>query len=165
MKSYLGTDDRLLVIRSIEAIIDKKLDLISLKEIVDMNGISHYQFLIGEYTRGGGYETSLLIAPRRGFLFDKTVQEARDLLESGNKDKLRSIGWFLKDFPEFKEFKGLYPVVNIKSDFGNEVERPKSNTSVKQVTKNEKDPYEGWELTLRDNRYHVNHKRACKFVK
>lgn len=162
MRTYLGTEDRLLVIRSIEAIIDKKLDLISLKAIVDMNGIPHYQFLIGEYTRGGGYETSLLIAPRRGFLFDKTVREARDLLESGNKDKLRSIGWFLKDFPEFKEFKGLYPVVNIKADFGNEIVTPIIVTKPER-TKN--DPYEGWELTLRDNRYHVNSKRNCKFVK
>ena len=162
MRTYLGTEDRLLVIRSIEAIIDKKLDLISLKAIVDMNGIPHYQFLIGEYTRGGGYETSLLIAPRRGFLFDKTVREARDLLESGNKDKLRSIGWFLKDFPEFKEFKGLYPVVNIKADFGNEIVTPILTTKPER-TKN--DPYEGWELTLRDNRYHVNSKRSCKFVK
>lgn len=163
MRTYLGTEDRLLVIRSIEAIIDKKLDLISLKAIVDMNGIPHYQFLIGEYTLGGGYETSLLIAPRRGFLFDKTVREARDLLESGNKDKLRSIGWFLKDFPEFKEFKGLYPVVNIKADFGNEIVTPPIIINKEERTKN--DPYEGWELTLRDNRYHVNSKRNCKFVK
>ena len=163
MRTYLGTEDRLLVIRSIEAIIDKKLDLISLKAIVDMNGIPHYQFLIGEYTRGGGYETSLLIAPRRGFLFDKTVREARDLLESGNKDKLRSIGWFLKDFPEFKEFKELYPVVNIKADFGNEIVTPPIIINKEERTKN--DPYEGWELTLRDNRYHVNSKRNCKFVK
>lgn len=162
MKTYLGTDDRLLVIRSIEAIIDKKLDLISLKEIVDMNGISHYQFLIGEYTKGGGYETSLLIAPRRGFLFDKTVQEARDLLASGNKDKLRSIGWFLKDFHEFKEFKGLYPVVNIKADFGNEIATP---ILINKEERKTNDPYEGWELTLRDNRYHVNSKRNCKFIK
>lgn len=161
MRTYLGTEDRLLVIRSIEAIIDKKLDLISLKAIVDMNGIPHYQFLIGEYTRGGGYETSLLIAPRRGFLFDKTVREARDLLESGNKDKLRSIGWFLKDFPEFKEFKGLYPVVNIKADFGNEITYPILINKEERTN----DPYEGWELTLHDNKYHVNHKRSCKFVK
>ena len=162
MRTYLGTEDRLVVIRSIEAIIDKKLDLISLKAIVDMNGIPHYQFLIGEYTRGGGYETSLLIAPRRGFLFDKTVREARELLESGNKDKLRSIGWFLKDFPEFKEFKGLYPVVNIKADFGNEIVTPPIIINKEERTN---DPYEGWELTLRDNRYHVNSKRNCKFVK
>lgn len=162
MKTYLGTDDRLLVIRSIEAIIDKKLDLISLKEIVDMNGISHYQFLIGEYTKGGGYETSLLIAPRRGFLFDKTVQEARDLLASGNKDKLRSIGWFLKDFHVFKEFKELYPVVNIKADFGNEIATP---ILINKEERKTNDPYEGWELTLRDNRYHVNSKRNCKFIK
>lgn len=163
MRTYLGTEDRLLVIRSIEAIIDKKLDLISLKAIVDMNGIPHYQFLIGEYTLGGGYETSLLIAPRRGFLFDKTVREARDLLASGNKDKLRSIGWFLKDFPEFKEFKGLYPVVNIKADFGNEIVTPPIIINKEERKAN--DPYEGWELTLRDNRYHVNSKRSCKFVK
>lgn len=162
MRTYLGTEDRLLVIRSIEAIIDKKLDLISLKAIVDMNGIPHYQFLIGEYTNGGGYETSLLIAPRRGFLFDKTVREARDLLESGNKDKLRSIGWFLKDFPEFKEFKGLYPVVNIKADFGNEIVTPIIINKEERIPN---DPYEGWELTLRDNKYHVNHKRNCRFVK
>lgn len=162
MKTYLTADDHLLVIRSIEAIIDKKLDLISLKEIVDMNGISHYQFLIGEYTKGGGYETSLLIAPRRGFLFDKAVREARDLLASGNKDKLRSIGWFLKDFPEFREFKGLYPVVNIKADFGNEIVTP---ILVTKPERKVNDPYEGWELTLRDNRYHVNSKRSCKFVK
>lgn len=77
---------------------------------------------------------------------------------------MRTIGWILKDLPEFREFKELFPQIRIESDFGNEVIKEKPVVPA-TVIKDEVDPYEGWELTLRDNRYHVNHKRACKFVK
>lgn len=42
MKNFLTKNDRLFIIRSVKAAIDKNLDLISLKEIVDMAGISRY---------------------------------------------------------------------------------------------------------------------------
>ena len=161
MKQFLTQDDRLLVIRAVESIIDKKLELISLKEIIDMTGVSRYQFVIAGPTRTGGYETSVLIAPRQGALFIKTVEEAKALLSSNDKNKLRCIGHILRDLPEFREFEVLYPKVNVKSDFGNEVVTPVLITKQERVN----DPYEGWELTLHDNKYHVNHKRSCKFVK
>lgn len=165
MKQYLEENDRLLVIRAVESIIDKKLELISLKEIIDMTGTSRYQFVIAGPTKTGGYETSVLIAPRQGALFNKTVEEAKALLESKDKNKLRTIGWILKELPEFREFKQLFPQVRIKSDFCDEVVLPKPPAIPIPKLEEEVDPYEGWELTLRDNRYHVNHKRACKFVK
>lgn len=165
MKKELVLEDRLVVLRAVESIIDKKLELISLKEIVDMTGISRYQFIICGPTRTGGYETSVLIAPRQGALFNKTVEEAKALLESKDKNKLRTIGWILRDLPEFREFKELFPQIRIKSDFGNEVELPKPPIIPIRKLEEEEDPYAGWELTLRDNRYHVNHKRSCKFVK
>ena len=162
MKQYFELNDRLFILRAIESIIDKKLELISLKEIIDMTGTSRYQFVIAGSTRTGGYETSVLIAPRQGVLFNKTVEEAKSLLSSNDKNKLRTIGYILKDLPEFREFEELYPKVNVKSDFGNEIIEPILITKPER-TKN--DPYEGWELTLHDNKYHVNHKRSCKFVK
>ena len=163
MKQYFELNDRLFILRAIESIIDKKLELISLKEIIDMTGTSRYQFVIAGSTRTGGYETSVLIAPRQGALFNKTVEEAKALLSSNDKNKLRTIGYILRDLPEFREFEGLYPKVNTKSDFGNEVvvEPLISGTVIKE----EFDPYRDWELTLHDNRYHVNHKRSCRFVK
>lgn len=157
MKTYLTAEDQLFVIKSMEVILNKGLDLISLKEIVDMKGISRYQFIIGEETKQGGYETSVLIAPRKGMLFDKTVEEARVLLDSGNYSKLRVIGWYLREHPEFIKFKELYPAIKQKCDFGNEVEK-----EVKEEKKSY-DPYDGWELTLHDNKYHVNHKRTAKY--
>lgn len=163
MKQYLERQDRLVVLRAIESIIDKNLQLISLKEIVDMMGVSRYQFVIAGSTKTGGYETSVLIAPRAGFLFDKTVDEAEQLLSSKNKNKLRSIGWFLRDFPEFREFEELYPPIK-STDFGNEVVKPIDKV-IKSIKVEEVDLYEGWEQTLHDNKYHVNHKRACRFVK
>ena len=162
MKQYFELNDRLFILRAIESIIDKKLELISLKEIIDMTGTSRYQFVIAGSTRTGGYETSVLIAPRQGVLFNKTVEEAKSLLSSNDKNKLRTIGYILKDLPEFREFEELYPKVNVKSDFGNEIIEPILITKPER-TKN--DPYEGWELILHDNKYHVNHKRSCKFVK
>lgn len=162
MKQYLETNDRLVVLRAVESIIDKNLTLISLKEIIDMTGISRYQFVIAGSTRNGGYETSVLIAPRQGILFNKTVEEAKSLLSSNDKNKLRTIGYILRDLPEFREFEELYPKVNTKSDFGNEIIEPILITKPER-TKN--DPYEGWELTLHDNKYHMNHKRNCRFVK
>ena len=162
MKQILETNDRLIVLRAVESIIDKNLTLISLKEIIDMTGTSRYQFVIAGSTRTGGYETSVLIAPRQGILFNKTVEEAKALLASKDKNKLRTIGHILRDLPDFREFEELYPKVNVKSDFGNEIIEPILITKPER-TKN--DPYEGWELTLRDNRYHVNSKRSCKFVK
>ena len=71
MKQYFELNDRLFILRAIESIIDKKLELISLKEIIDMTGTSRYQFVIAGSTRTGGYETSVLIAPRQGALFNK----------------------------------------------------------------------------------------------
>lgn len=162
MKQFLTQDDRLFTLRAVESILDKKLELISLKEIIDMTGISRYQFIICGPTRTGGYETSVLIAPRQGALFNKTVDEAKALLESKDKNKLRCIGHILKDLPEFREFEVLYPKVNTKSDFGNEVVAP---IIITKPEREANDPYEGWELTLKDNRYHVNHKRSCRFVK
>ena len=165
MKQYLEENDRLLVIRAVESIIDKKLELVSLKEIIDMTGTSRYQFVIAGFTKTGGYETSVLIAPRQGGLFIKTVEEAKALLSSNDKNKLRTIGYILRDLPEFREFKELYPQVRIKSDFCDEVVLPKPPAIPIPKLEEEVDPYEGWKLTLKDNRYHVNHKRACKFVK
>lgn len=163
MKQYLETNDRLVALRAVESIIDKNLTLISLKEIVDMTGISRYQFVIAGSTRNGGYETSVLIAPRQGILFNKTVEEAKALLASKDKNKLRTIGYILRDLPEFREeFEELYPQVNTKADFGNEIIEP---ILITKPERKANDPYEGWELTLRDNRYHVNSKRTCKFVK
>lgn len=161
MKQFLTQDDRLFTLRAVESILDKKLELISLKEIIDMTGVSRYQFIICGPTRIGGYETSVLIAPRQGALFNKTVDEAKALLGSKDKNKLRCIGHILRDLPEFREFEVLYPKVNTKSDFGNEIITPVLITKQERVN----DPYEGWELTLHDNKYHVNHKRSCKFVK
>jgi hypothetical protein len=165
MKKELVLEDRLVVLRAVESIIEKKLELISLKEIIDMTGTSRYQFIICAPTRTGGYETSVLIAPRQGTLFNKTVEEAKELLSSKDKNKLRTIGWVLKDLPEFREFKELFPQIRIKSDFCDEVVLPKPPAIPIPKLEEEVDPYEGWELTLKDNRYHVNHKRACKFVK
>ena len=163
MKKELEMNDRLFALRAVESIIDKRLELISLKEVVDMTGTSRYQFIICGPTRIG-YETSVLIAPRQGALFNKTVEEAKSLLERKDKNKLRTIGWILKDLPEFREFKELFPQIRIKSDFVNEVITDK--TPAESFIKNEEeDPYAGWELTLHDNRYHVNHKRTCRFVK
>ena len=162
MKQYFELNDRLFILRAIESIIDKKLELISLKEIIDMTGTSRYQFVIAGSTKTGGYETSVLIAPRQGALFIKTVEEAKALLASKDKNKLRSIGYILRDLPEFREFKELYPQVNTKADFGNEIIEP---ILITKPERKANDPYEGWELTLRDNRYHVNSKRNCKFVK
>lgn len=161
MKNFLTTDDQLFIIRGIEAALDKGLDLISLREIVDMAGISRYQLIVGETTRIG-YETSVLIAPRKGVLFEKTVAEAKSLLESANTSKLRVIGWYLREHPEFIKFKELFPPVKQKCDFGNEIVTP---ILVTKPERKVSDPYEGWELTLHDNRYHVNHKRSCKFLK
>lgn len=163
MKKELEMNDRLVVLKAVESILDKKLELISLKEIIDMTGVSRYQFIICGPTRTGGYETSVLIAPRQGALFSKTVEEAKALLSSKDKNKLRSIGWLLKDLPEFREFKQLFPQIRIKSDFGNELVTDKA--PIESFIKNEEDPYSGWEMTLHDNRYHVNHKRSCRFVK
>lgn len=162
MKQYFELNDRLFILRAIESIIDKKLELISLKEIIDMTGTSRYQFVIAGSTKTGGYETSVLIAPRQGALFIKTVEEAKALLSSKDKNKLRTIGYILRDLPEFREFKELYPQVNTKADFGNEIVTPIIITKPERKIN---DLYEGWELTLRDNRYHVNSKRNCKFVK
>lgn len=160
MKNFLTKNDRLFIIRSIKAAIDKNLDLISLKEIVDMAGISRYQLVLGEETRVG-YETSVLIAPRKGELFYKTVKEAEELLETGHRSELRVIGWYLRDNPEFSGFEELYPTIEKQADFGNEISYPILINKEERTN----DPYEGWELTLRDNRYHVNSKRSCKFVK
>ena len=165
MKKELVLEDKLVVLRAVESIIDKKLELISLKEIVDMTGVSRYQFIICGSTKVGGYETSVLIAPRQGALFNKTVEEARALLESKDKNKLRTIGWILRDLPEFREFKELFPQVRIKSDFCDEVIKEKPVAPATVIEEEIDDPYAGWELTLRDNRYHVNSKRNCKFVK
>lgn len=162
MKQYFELNDRLFILRAIESIIDKKLELISLKEIIDMTGTSRYQFVIAGSTKTGGYETSVLIAPRQGALFIKTVEEDKALLSSKDKNKLRTIGYILRDLPEFREFKELYPQVNTKADFGNEIVTPIIITKPERKIN---DLYEGWELTLRDNRYHVNSKRNCKFVK
>lgn len=162
MKQFLTQDDRLVVLRAVESIIDKNLTLISLKEIIDMTGVSRYQFVIAGPTKTGGYETSVLIAPRQGALFIKTVEEAKALLSSNDKNKLRCIGYILRDLPEFREFEALYPKVNVKSDFGNEVVTP---ILINKEERKANDPYEGWELTLHDNKYHVNHKRNCRFVK
>lgn len=118
MKNFLTKNDRLFIIRSIKAAIDKNLDLISLKEIVDMAGISRYQLVLGEETRVG-YETSVLIAPRKGELFYKTVKEAEELLETGHRSELRVIGWYLRDNPEFSGFEELYPTIEKQADFGN----------------------------------------------
>ena len=74
MKKELVLEDKLVVLRAVESIIDKKLELISLKEIVDMTGVSRYQFIICGSTKVGGYETSVLITPRQGALFNKTVK-------------------------------------------------------------------------------------------
>ena len=161
MKNFLTKNDRLFIIRSIKAAIDKNLDLISLKEIVDMAGISRYQLIVGKETRIG-YETSVLIAPRKGELFYKTVKEAEELLATGHRSELRVIGWYLKDNQEFSEFEELYPKIEKQAVFGNEIISP---IIITKQEREENDPYEGWELTLRDNKYHVNHKRSCKFVK
>lgn len=156
MKNHLVVEDQLFIIRAVEAAINKNLDLISLREVVDMAGISRYQLIVGEYTRVG-YETSVLIAPRKGVLFNKTVAEAKELLESEDRSKLRVIGWYLREHPLFLKFKELYPPVAKKCDFGDEVV-----VEVKEEKKSY-DPYDGWELTLKDNRYHVNHKRTAKY--
>lgn len=157
MKQYLETNDRLVVLRAVESIIDKKLELISLKEIIDMTGISRYQFIICDATKTGGYETSVLIAPRQGALFNKTVDEAKSLLSGNDKNKLRTIGYILRDLPEFREFKELYPQVNIRADFGNEV--------VKKEKQKVNVPYEEWDLSMHDNKYYATNRRNYRVAK
>ena len=150
MEKCLNRNDRLVVIRAAQSIIEKKLELIA------------------GNSKNGGYETSILIAPRQGYLFNKTVEEAKELLADtkSNKNVLRTIGYLLRDIPEFKEFEGLYPKVNTKSDFADEVVVTKPIDSViKSIKVEEVDLYEGWEQTLHDNKYHVNSKRNCRFIK